>query len=76
LTLQQAWKAAAVLFTIFAAIAGLIFFRLKWAPGVDFDVTGFFWVIRNVGRLSVLVLFIASAGAALSFWIRAYLAGR
>ena len=76
MTPQQAWKAAAVLFTVLAGAAGVLFLRLGWAPGVDFDLTGFFWVVRNIGRLSVFVLFITCAGAALSFWIRTYLAGR
>jgi hypothetical protein len=76
LTLQQAWTAVAILFTIFAAIAGFVFLRLKWVSGVDFDIIGFFWVIRNMGRLSVLVMCILCAAAAVSFWIRSYWAGR
>jgi hypothetical protein len=75
-TLQQAWKAVAVLFTVFAALAGVLFARMRWVSGVDFDVTGFLWLVQNAGRLSVLVLFIGCAAAALSFWIRAFLADR
>ena len=76
MTLQQAWKAVAVLFTVLAALAGVLFARMRWVSGVDFDVTGFLWLIQNAGRLSVLALFIGCAAAALSFWIRAFLAGR
>jgi hypothetical protein len=70
-TVQQAWKAVAVLFTIFALAAGILFLRLHWQPGVDFDPTGFFWLIRNLGRLSLLLLFLLCSGAALSYWLRA-----
>ena len=76
MTLQQAWKAVAVLFTVLAALAGVLFARMRWVSGVDFDVTGFLWLIQNAGRLSVLALFICCAAAALSFWIRAFRAGR
>jgi len=75
LTVQQLWKAAAVLFSALAAVAGLLFLRLKWVPGVDFDVTGFFWLVRNAGRLSLLTICIICAAAAVSFWIRVYVAG-
>ena len=66
----------ALLFAVFAATAWLLFLRMKWLPGVDFDIIGFFWVIRNVGRLCLLVLAVSCSAAALSFWIRAFGAPR
>jgi hypothetical protein len=72
----QGSNVLAVFFGILAALSGLLFVRLKWAPGVDFDVTGFFWLLENAGRVSVLLLFIIFAGAALAYWLRSYLSER
>jgi hypothetical protein len=72
-TQAQVWRAFAIFFTVLAALVGILFARMRWHSGVDFDVTGFFWLIQNVGRISVLVLLIACSAAALNFWIRAYL---
>ena len=68
-------KTKAIFFSGAAAIAGLLFLRMKWAPGVDFDFTGFFWLIANAGRLSVLMLFLVCAAAGVSCWFRAYWEG-
>ena len=76
MTPHQAWKIVAVLFGLLAVAAGIGVLRLHWLPGVDFDLIGFFWVIRNVGRLSLLALFVVCTAAALSFWIRAYQSDR
>ncbi len=48
----QLQKAAAVLYTVLAAVSGLLFFRLGWAPRIDFDISGFLWVLTNAGRLT------------------------
>jgi len=64
------------MFAVLAGTAWLLFLRMRWMPGVDFDIVGFFWVIRNVGRLSLLVLALICSAAALSFWIRAFGAPR
>ena len=66
-------KAKAVFFGLLAAIAGLLFLRLKWTAGPDFDLTGFFWLIQNAGRLSLLLVFLACAAAAIVSGIRAFL---
>ena len=76
MTQQEAWKFLALFFAVLAAITGFLFLRMHWAPGVDFDLTGFFWLIRNTPRLSVFVLFIICAGSAITLWIRAQLSGR
>ncbi|HXM39154.1 MAG TPA: hypothetical protein VN908_10925 [Gemmatimonadales bacterium] len=75
MTAAQAWKALAVFFGLVAALAGVVFMRLKWSRGPDFDLTGLFWVMANMGRLTVLVLFLACAGTALMYWLRAYRSG-
>jgi hypothetical protein len=72
-TTQQADRAVAILFSVMAALAGLIFLRLDWAPRIDFDITGFLWALSNAGRLTALVFFILFAAIATKYWIRAYL---
>jgi hypothetical protein len=75
LTLAQAHKALAVFFGTLAALAGFFFLRMSWTRGTDFDLTGFFWLLGNSGRLAVLLLVIICAGTALSYWVRAWRAG-
>ena len=36
----------------------------------DMDVTGFFWLAANIGRLTLLLAFLICAGTALSYWLR------
>src|ERR1041384_6840742 len=73
MTPAQVWRAVAIFFTVLAALLGILFARMRWHSGVDFDVTGFFWLLQNMGRLSVLALLIGCSAGALGFWIRAYL---
>lgn len=73
MTPVQVWRGIATFFTVLAVLCGILFARMRWHAGVDFDVTGFFWLLQNMGRLSVLVLLIACGAAALRFWIRTYL---
>jgi hypothetical protein len=70
-TLGQVYKSLAVFFATLAAIAAFFFFRLKWSRGTDFDLTGFFWLMANIGRLTLLLLVLICAATALSYWIRA-----
>jgi len=70
---SQVWRAGAIFWSVITVLCGVLFARLKWQHGVDFDLTGFFWLIENMGRLSVLLLMIVCAAAAISFWIRWYL---
>jgi hypothetical protein len=72
LTLGQAYKALSAFFGILALALGFLFLRMKWLAGVDFDLIGFFWLIRNLPRLTVLLAFLACAGAALSYWMRSW----
>jgi hypothetical protein len=74
--MQTYLKASAVFFTILATLMFAWFLRLKWQPGVDFDLTGFFWLLRNAGRLSVFVLFAVCAALAVKYWLRSYLSDR
>jgi hypothetical protein len=66
----QAYKALAAFFGGLAALAGFFFLRLKWSHGTDMDVTGFFWLVANIGRLTLLLGFLICAGTALSYWLR------
>jgi hypothetical protein len=75
LTLGQAHKATAVFFGTLAALAAFFFFRMSWSRGPDFDLTGFFWLIANIGRLTLLGLFVICTATAVSYWIRALRAG-
>lgn len=71
MTLAQARRALAVFFGTLAAVAAFFFLRLKWSRGPDFDVTGFFWLASNLGKLIFLLAFLICAGTALSYWLRA-----
>jgi hypothetical protein len=75
LTLGQAYKALAVFFGILAVIAGFFFLRMKWSRAADFDVTGFLWLVSNLGRLAVLLLVVLCVGTAISYWMRSWRAG-
>jgi hypothetical protein len=75
LTLSQAYRALAVFFGILAFVAGFFFLRMKWSRGADFDVTGFLWLVANVGRLAVLLLVVICVGTAISYWVRSWRAG-
>ena len=75
MTQGQAHKALAVFFGILAAIAGFVFLRMRWHRGADFDITGFLWLMQNLPRLTVLVLFITCVGVAISYGFRSYRAG-
>ncbi len=75
LTLGQAHKATAAFFGFLAALAAFFFFRMSWSRGPDIDLTGFFWLLANLGRLTVLLLFAACAATAVSYWVRAVRAG-
>jgi hypothetical protein len=75
LTLGQAHKATAAFFGFLAAVAGFFFLRMNWSRGPDIDLTGFFWLFANLGRLTVLLLFVICAATAVSYWIRAIRVG-
>lgn len=75
MTLGQAHKATAAFFGLLAVVAGFFFLRMHWSPGPDMDLTGFFWLLANLGRLTALFLFVICAGTAISYWMRAMRAG-
>jgi hypothetical protein len=75
LTLGQAQKALALFFGFLGAVAGFFFLRMSWSRGPDIDLTGFFWLMANLGRLTVLLLFLICIVTAISYWIRAVRAG-
>jgi hypothetical protein len=68
----QTQKFFASSLTVVTALLGLLLLRLKWSRGVDFDLTGFFWLIENFGPLSVVCLLVFCAGLAVKCWIRVY----
>jgi Zn-dependent protease with chaperone function len=72
---EQVEKAKAILFGGLAGVAGLLFLRLPWASGPDFDFTGFFWLTENAGKLGLLLLCLVFAATAVSSWIRVYRSG-
>jgi hypothetical protein len=45
-----------VLFGVLALAMGCWALRIPWAPGVDLDLIGFFWVLDNLGRLAAIGL--------------------
>jgi hypothetical protein len=48
---------------------------MKWSRGADFDVTGFLWLVSNLGRLTVLLLLVICVGLTISYWVRSWRAG-
>ena len=75
LTLGQAHKATAAFFGFLAAVAGFFFLRMNWSRGPDIDLTGFFWLLANLGRITMLLLFVICAATAVSYWLRAIRVG-
>lgn len=73
MTLDQVHKAKAILLSIVAVLTGLLFLSLDWAPRIDFDVTGFLFLLGNAGRLTALVAFAVFSGMAIYFWTQVYL---
>jgi hypothetical protein len=73
--LGQAYKALSVFFGALALAVGILFTRMKWSGGSDFDVTGFLWLVTNGPRLVVLVFFLVLVGAAISYWVKSWRAG-
>ncbi len=73
MTDDQVHKAKATLLSIFAVLAGILFLKLDWVPRIDFDVTGFLFLLGNTGRLTALAFFVLLAGTAIYFWIQVYL---
>ena len=71
MTLGEAHRALALFFGALAAVAAFFFLRLKWSRGTDFDVTGFFWLMANIGRLTLLLAFLICAATAISYWLHA-----
>lgn len=75
MTLGQAHRALAAFFGVLAAITGVIFLRMHWSRGADFDLTGFLWLVGNAGRLTVFVSFVVCLGIAISYWVRSWRVG-
>lgn len=75
MNLSAAHRATAAFFGLLAGVAGFFFLRMNWSRGPDIDLTGFFWLLANLGRLTVLLLFVICAATAVSYWIRAMRAG-
>ena len=49
------WRFGAALFAALGLVSAVVFGRLPWHAGADFDVTGFLWLMQNVPRLTALV---------------------
>lgn len=63
----------AIVCAVAAAMSGAVFLYLPWLPTVDFDIIGFFWVIRNTPKLTAAVTFWLSLVGAVVFGIAAKL---
>ena len=48
--------------------------RWQWLPGVDFDIIGFFWAIRNTPKIGAFIGAWMAGGAAVYCLMRAKLA--
>jgi hypothetical protein len=70
----QTQKFFAISLTVITGLLGILLVRMNWSRGVDFDFTGFFWLIGNFGNLSVTCALVFCVGLATKYWIRVYLA--
>lgn len=70
MTDDQVLRVKAVFFTVLAITAGGIFLYLPWAPKIDFDITGFLFVLGNLPRITAFIAFLTFGGAAATFWTR------
>ena len=48
----KVWRMLAAIYAAVAVVAVILYFRWPWLPGVDFDIIGFFWAIRNAPNSS------------------------
>ena len=71
MTAQGVWRFGAVLFGLLGLFSAVVFVRLPWRSGADFDLTGFFWALQNLPKLVALVSLVIFFAMALWCWIRA-----
>jgi len=47
----KVWRMLAAIYAAVAVLAVILYFRWPWLPGIDFDIIGFFWAIRNAPKV-------------------------
>ena len=73
--LGRVYKVLSVFFAVLAVVTAVVFVRMRWSRGPDFDVTGFLLLTSNAGRITMLFLFLLFTGLALGYWYRAWREG-
>ena len=70
MTVEQAYRYLSIVCGLLAAVAALFLIRLGWERSADFDVTGFLWVVTNIGPLALLFCTVFFGGLSLWYWTR------
>jgi hypothetical protein len=73
--LQPRSKRILAIFCLLAAVlSGVAYLRFPWRnETMDFDVIGFFWLIRNSAKIGAAVMFWMALVAAIVLWLDAWL---
>jgi hypothetical protein len=60
----------ALLFSGLTGVGLVLVRRLEWAPAASFDITGFLWVLTNLGPLLAASGVLACGCCAVYCWVR------
>jgi hypothetical protein len=69
--MKRAYLIAAIICTAFSLGLGYWCTRIRWASRIDFDVVGLLWLMQNVVPVSLIIVTLGFAGAAIYCWVRA-----
>jgi hypothetical protein len=67
---RTVWLILAVICSVVAGAGVLLVRRMAWAPAASFDITGFLWLLMNLGPLLVSAGVLACGVCAIYCWIR------
>jgi hypothetical protein len=68
---QQAYKAAAWIYSVLALIALVIAWQVPFPERIEFDIIGFLWLITSIPAIGAWVFFIGLALSAAYCWTQA-----
>jgi hypothetical protein len=74
-TVRTAWKVSAWFFLAVGVGAGVVCYRIPWAPRFDFDILGVAWLFLNFGKLGAFALMVLCFLFSAYLWIRLRLGG-
>jgi hypothetical protein len=68
--MRMLWFGFALVFTALTLGGLLVLGRLPWTPAAPFDITGFLWLLTNLGPLLTVAGIILCGCVALYCWVR------